>query len=392
MTSRPSKWPWATALGLLLIIAACLGAPLYAAVAGVNPFRSDIEGVTWRGGKAVPVLAQNTEGLGLGATPIGPGWAAYPLGADGQGRDVASRLLYGGRTSLAIAAAATLLTLALAGAIGVCAGALGGITDAVLRWLLDMVWAFPVFLLAIALSAVLADEGLRWGPFTLSADNPALTAIILGVCLHPLCRPPDPRRGAVAAQTDFVEAAISLGGTWRHVMRRHILAACRRRPVALCPHHHALDLLTEASLSVLAWGCGRQAPGWGHVDRGWTGVDLQPASRGDRPGLGRSDHCAAAQPPVRRTATHRGTVVRLLGRLGQAIAVLAGISILIFLIFFATPGANPASRLAGRGAAPETLALVRAQFGARPPTARAIRPNDAAPVHHRRPHQLRQPG
>ncbi len=50
-------------------------------------------------------------------------------------------------------------------------------------------------------------------------------------------------------------------------------------------------------------------------------------------------------------------------RLGRALAVMAGISVLVFLIFFATPGADPAARIAGRGASPETLTAVRAEFG-----------------------------
>ena len=55
--------------------------------------------------------------------------------------------------------------------------------------------------------------------------------------------------------------------------------------------------------------------------------------------------------------------MRLLSRVGEALSVLFGISVLVFLIFFATPGADPAARLAGRGASPQTLAAVRAQYG-----------------------------
>ena len=55
--------------------------------------------------------------------------------------------------------------------------------------------------------------------------------------------------------------------------------------------------------------------------------------------------------------------MRLLSQAGEAVSVLFGISVLVFLIFFATPGADPAARLAGRGASPETLAAVRAQHG-----------------------------
>src|SRR5919202_4043612 len=53
----------------------------------------------------------------------------------------------------------------------------------------------------------------------------------------------------------------------------------------------------------------------------------------------------------------------LVSRLGQMIFVMFGISVLVFLIFFATPGADPASRIAGRNASPETLAAVRHSFG-----------------------------
>src|ERR1700675_1091180 len=53
----------------------------------------------------------------------------------------------------------------------------------------------------------------------------------------------------------------------------------------------------------------------------------------------------------------------LVRRLAQMVFVMAGISILVFLIFFATPGSDPASRIAGRNASPETLAAVRADFG-----------------------------
>ena len=251
------------AFGLFLVVIACLLAPLYAAATHTDPFRSDVQGAVQRGGHAVPVLAQNTAGLGLGSTPIGPGWGAYLLGADGQGRDVMARLLYGGRTSLGIAAAATLITLLLAGLLGVLAGAAGGAVDAVLRWLLDMLWAFPVFLLAISLSAVLAASGLRLGPVTIDADNPGLTAVILGVVFIPYVARPVRSQVLSLRETEFVQAAISLGGSWPHVVRRHIVPHAAATLLLFAPTVMAFDLLTEASLSVL--GVGVQPPGasWG---------------------------------------------------------------------------------------------------------------------------------
>jgi len=98
---------------LVLIVALCLCAPLYAHhVAHTDPFVSNLDGKTLVHGKLVPVMQESTSGLGLGVTPIGPTWDLhhYFLGADPQGRDVAARLLYGGRDSLLIGTAAALIT------------------------------------------------------------------------------------------------------------------------------------------------------------------------------------------------------------------------------------------------------------------------------------------
>ncbi len=275
------------AAGLLLILVACLLAPLYAShVSGTDPFHSDIQGAIQRDGRAVPVLAQNTAGLGLGATPIGPSWdGAYLLGADGQGRDVAARLLYGGRTSLGIATAGTLVTLALAGLVGVLAGAMGGVLDAVLRWLLDMLWAFPVFLLAISLSAVLAASGLQIGPFTIQSDNPALTAAILGVVFVPYVARPIRTQVLGLREAAFVEAATSLGGSWPHVVLRHIVPHAAATLLLFAPTVMAFDLLTEASLSVLGVGVQPPDASWGTLIADGQGLIYTRPAVAIAPGL-----------------------------------------------------------------------------------------------------------
>ena len=256
---------WVSGAGLLLIGLACLLAPAYAKwVAGSDPFRSNIQGVVNRAGSSVAVFQQNTRGLGLGATPIGPAWrGAYLLGADGQGRDVAARLLYGGRTSLLIAGAATAVTLLLAGMVGVLAGATGGMVDAVLRWLLDMLWAFPVFLLAISLSAVLASGGLRLGPLSIDADDPALVVLILALVFVPYVARPVRAQVLSLRETEFVQAAVSLGGTWPHVVWRHLVPHAATTLLLLAPTVMAFDLLTEASLSVLGVGVQPPDASWG---------------------------------------------------------------------------------------------------------------------------------
>ena len=283
--ARRQNGTWRAAYGLVLITLACLAAPLYTAATGANPFRSDIDGFVRRGGRAVPVLAQNTTGLGLGATPVGPGWGAYPLGADGQGRDVAARLLYGGRTSLLVALGGAALTLALAGAVGVAAGMAGGAIDAALRWLLDMVWAFPVFLLAISLSAVLATSGLRIGSVAISADNPALTAIILGLVFIPYVARPVRAQVLSLRETEFVQAAISLGGSWAHVIRRHVLPHVGATLLLFAPTIMAFDLLTEASLSVIGVGVRPPGASWGTLIADGQGLIYSRPAVGLAPGI-----------------------------------------------------------------------------------------------------------
>ena len=94
--------------------------------------------------------------LGLDGVPIGPTWRGeYFLGADSSGRDVMVRLLYGGRNSLLIGVAAALITTILAAIVGLLSGYLRGFTDTALSAGMDIIWAFPVILLGIALGVAL---------------------------------------------------------------------------------------------------------------------------------------------------------------------------------------------------------------------------------------------
>ncbi len=250
---------------LAAIVTACLLAPFYARyIAGSDPFRSNADGQITQDGRRVDVLGNNTAGLGLGVTPIGPTWrGAYFLGADGQGRDIAARLLYGGRTSLLIASTATAICLLAAAFVGTVAGYLGGAVDAALAWLLDLLWAFPVYLLAISLSIVLLSQSLHLGPITVAADSLALPIAILGIVYVPYVARPVRREVIVLRETEFVLAAIALGAPARHILRRHILPHLATTLLVLAPVVMAMTLLTEAALSVLSIGVQAPAASWG---------------------------------------------------------------------------------------------------------------------------------
>ena len=273
--------PWATALRrlradtaamlsaavLLLIVAASASAPFYARhIARNDPFRPNLDGSVMLGGRTLDILQPADNPLHLGSAPIGPTWRGpYFLGADGQGRDVFARLLYGGLNSLLIAGGATLICLTLAAAIGIVAGYAGGLADQVLSRLLDIVWAFPVYLLAISLSVVLISQGLTIGPFTVTADSLLLPAAIIGIVYVPYAARPVRGQVLALAHSDFVLAAISLGVPGRRILVRDILPNVASTLTVFAPLIMALNLLTESALSFLQIGVQPPAASWGTI-------------------------------------------------------------------------------------------------------------------------------
>lgn len=252
---------------LVLILAAVLAAPLYAKhVSGTDPFRSSLSAKITVDGRKVPVMEQSTEGLGLGVTPIGPTWGPrYLLGADTQGRDVAARLLYGGRNSLLIAGAATAICLVLAALVGVTAGFAGGITDLLLSRLLDVLWAFPVYLLAISLSIVLIAQGVTIGPFTIQSNSLMLPIGIIGLIYVPYVARPIRGQVLTLKRSEFVLAAVGLGiPRWR-ILLFDILPNVSTTLIVFVPLMMALNIITESALSFLSIGVQPPDASWGTI-------------------------------------------------------------------------------------------------------------------------------
>lgn len=251
----------------LLIVLACLSAPLYAHWAGVDPFASTLDATIQIDGVDVPVMEQSTEGLGLGYTPLGPTWRLgnYFLGADSQGRDVMARMLYGGLSSLLISGAATIFTLILGTAAGLIAGYFGGITDTVLSRFLDVLWAFPIYLLAISLSIVTISQGISIGPIVIESGSLWLPVIIIGIVYVPYVA--RPIRGQVLSlrNSEFVMAAINLGVPGARILWRDILPNITTTLIVFVPLMMALNMLTESALSFLSIGVQPPAASWGTI-------------------------------------------------------------------------------------------------------------------------------
>ena len=273
---------------LALIVASCLLAPVYARyVAHTDPFTSDIGATVRIDGHDVDVMQPNNNKLQLGMTPLGPTWRlqADPLGADSQGRDVFARLLYGGRVSLLIGISATLLCAAAAAVVGIVAGFFGGIVDAVLSRLMDIMWAVPVYLIAISLSVVTLSQGLRLGPVTIEGDNLLLPIIIIAIVYVPYIA--RPVRGQVLAlrQSEFVLAARCLGVPSARILLRDILPNVATTLIVLAPLLMALNILAESALSFLSIGVQAPAASWGTIINDGQGLIYTRPTVAIAPGL-----------------------------------------------------------------------------------------------------------
>jgi peptide/nickel transport system permease protein len=275
--------PWRTALAtlrrdrvamlslavFLVILVACLLAPVYEhLIAHTNAFTSHVSGTTIVNGKKVPILTNSSTGLQLGVTPIGPTWDVhhYFLGADSQGRDVAVRLLYGGRNSLLIGISSAVIACFLATILGVAAGYFGGVLDSVLARCFDVIWAFPVYLLGISLSVVLLTSGgLQLGPIHIDSASRLLPILIIAVIYVPYVA--RPLRGQVLSLRgrEFIVAGIGLGASDARILRKDVLPNVMPTVLVFLPLMTAINMLTESAFSFLSIGVQPPNASWGTI-------------------------------------------------------------------------------------------------------------------------------
>jgi peptide/nickel transport system permease protein len=247
------------ALFVVLVLGA-LAAPLWAsAIADRDPNRTNETGKIDVDGRQVDVVS-------LDGVPIGPQWRGeYFLGADANGRDVMVRLLYGARNSLLIGLAAALLTTILATLVGLVAGYFGRWVDAVARSTLDVIWAFPVILLGVALGTALAVGGLQVGPLELEAGSMAISILVIAVVYVPYMA--RPIRGEVLAlrEREFVAAAHAQGAGPLRTMFGELLPNLASTIIVFAPLMVANAILLEAALSFLGVGVVPPDPSWGNM-------------------------------------------------------------------------------------------------------------------------------
>ncbi len=182
-------------------------------------------------------------------TFLGPS-REHLLGTDNFGRDILTRLAYGGRIDLALASVATLITVLVGSAVGLATGYFGGWVDTLMMRLVDFTLTMPYLVLVIAIVAIL-------GPGTLNI----LYAIILvgWVSYARIVR----GETLVARRQEYVEAARVTGMTDRRVMLRHILPNVVTTAIVFATADLVLNILLASSLSFLGLGTQPPNPEWG---------------------------------------------------------------------------------------------------------------------------------
>jgi peptide/nickel transport system permease protein len=259
----------------VLLVAVCAAAPLWANhVAETGPTSGHLTDTIRVDGETVNVV-------GLDGVPIGPQYfkadGKYFLGADGNGRDIMVRLLYGGRNSLFIGLTAAFITVLLSIILGVLAGYFRGVVDVVIRTLLDILWSFPVIILGTALGVALALGGLKIGPLEVSGDSLAIPIFIIGVVYVPYMA--RPIRGQVLSlrEKEFVEAARSQGAGPFRIMFSEVLPNLASTLLVFFTLLIANAVLLEAALSFLGAGVRPPNPSWGTmIDDGVDRVATAP--------------------------------------------------------------------------------------------------------------------
>lgn len=174
------------------------------------------------------------------------------LGTDDIGRDVFTRILYGGRISIAVGVASMMLQLLIGVTLGSIAGYFGGLIDKIIVRVIDIIMCFPFFVITIALAAVLGGSTLN-------------LILIIGLLMWPnIARIV---RGEILSikENDYVMAAKAIGLGPVEIIIKHILPNILSVILVSSTLSIATGILMEASLSFLGLGVKPPTPSWGNM-------------------------------------------------------------------------------------------------------------------------------
>jgi peptide/nickel transport system permease protein len=192
-----------------------------------------------------------------------PPSAEHWMGTDNLGRDVMSRLIYGGRLSLSVAIISTLLSKVIGLSWGVVTGYLGSNFDMISQRIVDVLLAFPGIILAMLLLAALGG---------------GFGTVVIAITLLGIAGTVRVIRSVVLSikEMAYVESARSVGATNRRVMAQHIAPQCLAPILVLTSASLGAAIFAEAALSFLGLGIPQPTPSWGNMLGGILANQFRP--------------------------------------------------------------------------------------------------------------------
>jgi peptide/nickel transport system permease protein len=186
--------------------------------------------------------------------------ATHWFGTDELGRDIFTRILYGGRVSLIVGLISTLLTIFLGVAVGAISGYYGGWLDNVLMRITDTFLTFPTIFVLIILSSLLRELPYPW------LKNSVVVVIVIIASLSWMWPARLVRSLFITLrEREFVTATRALGGSSVSIIIRHILPNCLGPILVSATLQMASAIITESGLSYLGFGVQPPTPTWGAI-------------------------------------------------------------------------------------------------------------------------------
>ena len=189
-----------------------------------------------------------------------PSWE-HPFGTDPLGRDLLTRVLYGGRISLSVGLMVVLVTLLIGVPVGALAGYFGGWVDNVLMRVTDAALSLPVLMVLILLSAILREVELP----LLQRNNVMTIALVIGVLSWMTVARLVRASCLTIRQMEFVVAARGVGASDLRILARHILPNAVGPIIVESTLEIGYAIMEESGLSFLGFGIQPPTPSWGNL-------------------------------------------------------------------------------------------------------------------------------
>ncbi|MFN2144898.1 MAG: ABC transporter permease [Anaerolineales bacterium] len=203
-----------------------------------------------------PYTPTQQEPINSFKTPSAEHW----FGTDELGRDIFTRILYGGRVSLAVGLLSSFSSILIGVIVGALSGYFGGLLDSILMRVTDAFLTFPTLFVLILLGAFLREQPIPW------LKNSVLVVIVIIAVLSWMW----PARLVrslflVLREREFITATRALGGSNTRIILRHILPNCIGPILVSGTLQMAYAIITESGLSYLGFGVQPPTPTWGSI-------------------------------------------------------------------------------------------------------------------------------